>query len=294
MKIKLSFYQPSATDIHNALMKDEKFRKTFKNFDERFFIDTDTSDFGKLLELTKNTSGFQFQSGGVEFEENETKGIRLYRPRPRKVLPESSSAYNKNRAYIEKIPLRPTTGEFKIRLIDRLLLNKISLSKDSLGSLDLYDEYIITDDIKEIFQQDQLKGIDFLPVYKINGKDAHEGFYLLYGEKTLPEATINKVFNYKIDDGLYYFKIKGPFSYDYKKIDFQSDFYRTAEPIGSEYTPCWIVSEKVKQCYEGYKLKGLWEFRPVLDTNSELYSKYIEEWDKILEKIAINPNNQLK
>jgi hypothetical protein len=230
----------------------------------------------------------------ISFSADEFNQVRYFELVGEKFLKESSSEFNKNLKYEESKRLIPSGNNCKIRLIDKRFLRKVNLKPDTIGcvSENRVADYIISDEIKAAFIKAGLRGVDYFPVYHINGKDIHQGYSQIFTREILPPAQLDLAFKILDNNGSVYFNKLGTFSYDYGGINPDADFFRSAEPIYCEHTSAMIVSESVYNCYNAEKLKGV-IFKPVLDIDSDLYKHYIEKWSDIFRKVFVNPRNSL-
>lgn len=291
MKIELSFYQPSAKDIQKAINKDKELSSLI-DFNKRIELNAETKLFDNILERTKFTSGLRFSSY-VLYSEKELEQIQYFQILAKKVIHENDLDHEINTNNLKLLPLKNTYNNYKIRLIKKLYVSKINLmAKYIAGFGERWEEYICSEDVANIFKHENIKCIDFLPVYNTKKNDIYKGYFQLYSEKILPPAKTNKTFYSFSKNGFDFFKVLGSISYNYNEIRDNCDVFRTAEPIGGGHSALFIISRKVLDSHKINSFKGLF-FRPVLDANSELYNIYIDKWDKIFDKISINPNNSI-
>ena len=102
-----------------------------------------------------------------------------------------------------------TSKDYHIRLIDRLFISRINIKSDSIVNFpDVFDEYIIHKDMKNIFQEHQLMGVEFIHLYKMNEIDIHQDCYQIYSSSILPPAQIDKAFNYEMRSGDLHWRIQ--------------------------------------------------------------------------------------
>lgn len=303
MKVYLIFYSSDFLDIEG--IEDE-----LKEFDEfiidtglnaaykTYKIDTDNRKLKKLIKLSEKVEDGVHFIPSTNYDSDEIESVRFYEVLGDKKLKESRTDCNKNRKYELNTKLIESGSGYKIRLIDKRFLKSIKLKNDTIGCIGdgRIADYIISEAVKNKFDQFELKGAKYLPVYHTNGKDQHCGYYQIFTEEIMPPAEIDLAFRttetFLMGKTFLHFNKFGSLSFKYELIKSDIDFLRSAEPIYCEETTTMIVSEKVRNCYNASDMKGL-SFYPVLDVRSELYRQYIERWGMVYEIVFSNPQNAL-
>jgi hypothetical protein len=294
MKILLAFSLFDFLSIKGDMLEfDEFITQSYNENNKSYLIDTDHEKFVLLTQLTKEVNQVNFLPQ-MRFSAEEVESMQYFELVGGRLLRESDGDFNKNLKYEENSELISTGSNYSIKLIDKRFLKKVSLKPDTIGcvSENRISDFIVSEKIRQTFVSSGLHGANYIPLYHTNGKDAHEGYYQIFTKEILPPAKDDLTFKIiEIGDSIYFNKL-GSFSYDYSQIDTCADFFRSAEPVYCEETTAMIVSRNVFDCYCRNNLKGL-IFKPALDTNSALYSDYIEKWEMVFKKVFVNPRNSL-
>jgi len=70
------------------------------------------------------------------------------------------------------------------------------------------------------------------------------------------------------------------------------DFNRTAEPFTFFGGPDWVLTARVREVYRRNKMKG-WDFLPVLQEGDALHRDFTAKWERVRERVGMNPRNVL-
>lgn len=288
IKLRLMFQRDSVA----ALAHDSKVRSSF-NLDNPY-LETDSEDeiLDHILELTRNTSGCWINPV-MEFSRLELEQVRYFQLECRKSVKETARDKKLNGELIKAASFTCTGGRFRIKVLDSLSLSKASLKSNEVACIgDWMPEFIAAEQVGRIFLREGFTGLWLKPVSNTETGFGHEEIVHLYSDKIMPMAVIDlstpSVEVENVEGG---FRQLGCLTYDLQVRDEVADFNRTAENWSSNYMPAWIVSSRVKECFERERFRG-WAFRPVLERKTDLYSVYLARWDQLIKRIAVNPRNR--
>lgn len=262
-------------------------------FDEDTFfeLDSDSDTFNRVLEVTRKTSGSWFNPI-MSFTPVELRGVRYFQPECRHMVQLRDHDSELNRARLEgKCEFQHTGPDVKIKLLDRIVLSRISSKPNVISCCDWMAEFILGSAVADAFENAGLTGYSVRPVFHPKTDQPHDGYFHLYSESILPLAERDLTtppFNDSIEGG---YRQLACLTYNLGKHVVSADMNRTAENWSSNFMPVWVISARVKECYERNKLRG-WAFRPVLEKGSELHAKYLEKWEDLFARISVNPNNR--
>ena len=183
-----------------------------------------------------------------------------------------------------------------IRLVAGFTLSRIQMKPNTVGSIgDWTGEYVIGSAVGEVFKEAGLSGLSLEPVTNPKTGLPHEGYFQIYSKDILAAATIDCSVErvrsrFQEEDG--HLRHLGCLSYPAVALVSRPDFSRTAEPWnGWHGWPSWVVTARVVSAFKQSKCRG-WHFRPVLTTESDLYSQYISQWQQLCSAVAQTRKSQ--
>lgn len=255
-------------------------------------LDAGSPVFARILDLTKATSGCWFNPR-MEFTRAELARARFFQLECRKLVREGPGDYDLNIARLRSLPFVHTGPGAEIRLLDRLALRGASLKPNEVACAgDWTAEFIVSREVGRIFGKEGLAGFSLRSVFDTKtGKD-HEGLFQLYTESLMPRAELDPTTPAFPDSpGKEKHRQLACLTYDFQGNEPSSDFNRTAEAWSSNDMPVWIVTSRVRECFERNMLRG-WAFRPVLEKGTDLHAAYVDMWRDLLARIAAsNPRH---
>lgn len=206
----------------------------------------------------------------MEFELSELERFHAFQPVCRKLLPTSEDDADWNDQLFQSEERIRTGGDVHIRLRRRLEFTRIKASKATIAAPLEREEYVLDEVSAAAFRAGHLAGYQLLPVGKRSNPGHWEGVFHLFTHNIMPPATKDVSWSDEVPLGC--------LAYQPSEITSIRDFARTAEPAGEvEDEPLWVISRRVKECYERSKLKG-WLFRPVFEAGTAAHREYIEMW----------------
>lgn len=259
-----------------------------------FELDSESEIFDQVLELTKDTSGC-WLNPVMRFTRAEMVQVRYFQLECRgRIIRETQKDYALNSARVNALPFIHTSDRTKIKLLDRIALSKISLKPNGIGcASDWMAEYILTDTVTKVFERAGFTGFSPRLVFSPQAGKNHETYFQLYTENIMPLAELDlttpSLENEIREEGGY--RQLGCLTYDFQGDEFILDFNRTAENWSNNFMPFWVVTARIKECFERNKLRG-WGFRPVLEKGTGLHLTYLAKWESLFKRIAINPRNR--
>jgi hypothetical protein len=250
-------------------------------------FDAASPAFDRLLEVSKSRSRCWFNPW-MQFTRAEMAQVRFFQLECRgKVLQEGRGDYERNRARLESLPFIRSGPGASIRLIDRIALRGAALRPNEIaGSCEWMAEFVVSREVGRLFESEGLTGFSLRPVFDSRTKQDAEHIFQLYSERLMPRALVDATTPVHPDeDDPEHRRQLACLSYDFAgRPPEEADFRRTAEPWSSNHLPVWVVSRRVRECFERRKLRG-WAFRPVLEAGSELHAAYTRMWDDLFARV---------
>ena len=247
-------------------------------------FDATSPEFDRLLKVSRTRSPCFFNSW-MEFTPGELAQSRFFQLDCRgRLLKESDKDYDLNRARLESLPFIAAGPRAKMRFLDRLVLSGPSVKPNEVACAgDWMREFVVSREFGRIFESEGLAGFSLRKVFDSRIKRESDSCFQLYTDQIMPRALIDITTPLRPDlDG---HRQLACLSYDFKGSPPASDFYRTAEAWGGNTQPAWIVSSRVRECYQRRKLRG-WAFRPVLEPGSELHAGHMRMWEDLFARVA--------
>ncbi|HEX6164559.1 MAG TPA: hypothetical protein VFZ31_14410, partial [Vicinamibacterales bacterium] len=135
-----------------------------------------------------------------------------------------------------------------------------------------------------------LTGFECRPLLDAKTGRPHADFFLLYSGSVMPEAERGPTMIDQRTTDAGGWRELGALTYDFDARPLPADFNRTAENLGSNHLPFWIVSQRVRTVMKQRGFKG-WGYLPVVEKGSPLHAEYTTMWQEALDRIAVNPRN---
>lgn len=247
-------------------------------------FDATSPEFDRLLKVSKTRSPCFFNSW-MEFTPGELAQSRFFQLDCRgRLLKESDKDYDLNRARLESLPFIAAGPGAKMRFLDRLVLRAPSVKPNEVACAgEWMREFVVSGEVGRIFESEGLAGFSLREVFDSRIKRESDSCFQLYTDQIMPRALVDLTTLFRPD--LDSHRQLGSLRYDFKGSPPASDFYRTAEAWGGNTQPAWIVSSRVRECYQRRKLRG-WAFRPVLEPGSELHAGHMRMWEDLFARIA--------
>ncbi len=242
-----------------------------------------------VLDEAESTKGFWVSAEAV-FSPAELRTCTHFEAVCRKLITETKKDFEWNDAAKDKAPLFDAGGQSPIRLIRDVALTHIRLKPNMVGAIgDWTQEYVIGSGVARAFQKAKLSGLSLLSVRNSKTGAPHEGFSQIFSDSILKPAVIDCSVEriksqFPSENG--HLRHMGCLSYTAANLEGTTDFSRTAEPWGGWHGwPLWVVRAKVKELFTKEKLRG-WAFGPVLTTNTDLYSDYLRQWERLCRLVG--------
>jgi hypothetical protein len=255
-------------------------------------LDCDDPKFHRLLEVTRHTGGAWFNPY-MTFTADELAAANFLQVDCRgKIVKETSQDGDRNRQIVKSVGFQHIPGRsLTIRLVDRIAITRIAIAPNAIGcATDWMPEFLVHRAIVDTFFEEGLTGFETRPV--VNGKSdqPHADFFLLYSPSIMPDAErdVTTIDRREKREG---WRELGVLTYDLGAHQ-PTDFNRTAEGFAAHHLPLWIVSQRVREVVARRGFKG-WAYRPVLEKGTPLHQEYTRLWAEALERIAVNPRNNL-
>ena len=237
------------------------------------------------------TAGDDADGFGVSCElvlsKQEMNAFTWFEPVCRKVAQETDADHDKNFAACEATPWQPAGAEEPIRLVRGFSLTRIGIQPNHIAGIGEWTgEYLIGTASQAALKAEALSGWSAATIGHTKTGAPHEAASQLYCEHVLPPAvrdcSIETIQSpHEQENG----KLRrlGCLAYPARALDARPDFNRTAEPWqGWHGWPAWVVSARVKNAFDTHGLKG-WRFRPVFETETDLYRQYLAAWAELSE-----------
>ena len=253
-----------------------------------FDLDADDPLFDRFLELTRDTSGC-WMNPVMAFTPAEMAQARFFQLECRKLVREGPGDYEVNIARLRELPFIET-GPFRIKLLDRIALSRASLRPNEVACAgDWTAEFIVSRGVARVFEQAGLTGFSLRPVIAPKSGKELEDVFLLYTGSLLPLAELDLTTPFVPGGGE---ECQGSYTqlacltYDFRSAAPPAvDFFRTAEAWSSNHMPFWVISERVREVFVRWKLRG-WAFRPVLEKGTDLHAAYTAKWRELMDRIS--------
>ena len=263
----------------------------------RHQVSADDCAFSRILKAGDAAAGFSVTVEQV-FSPAELRGVTHFELVNRSVAGETEKDYAANVAVRERTPMLDAGAEGgPIRLVTGLSMSKIRLKPNMVGSVGEHTpEYVIGPAVALAFRKAGFTGFSLKPITNPKTGLAYEDYFQIFSEAVLPPANIDSSVqrissSMPEEDGQ--LRHLGCLSYNSSALLDRPDFNRTAEPwCGWDGWPAWVVTARVMQTFKDSKLRG-WIFRPVLTTESDLYSDYLAHWRKLREAVEATAKSSM-
>ena len=221
----------------------------------------------------------------MEFTGAEINTADLLHVRPRKVVEDSNTDYERMRDQWDELPWIGDNPQYRCKLPDQVFLTRIPLKPNQVAVVGQWTaEYLVPRAIRDIFERAGLTGAEFRTVTKTKTGEPIPDFFHLYSDRLLPPRRLDPGTRriHSPDPAEQGFDVMGAFCYDAEALAGATDFNRTGEAnVGFQF-PELIVSRAVRELFAEHLLKG-WAFAPVLDIESRLYTDYASLWQSLYE-----------
>jgi hypothetical protein len=235
-------------------------------------------------------------AGEAIFSARELRDISHFALVCRYVVQETEHDYKANAAVCERAALIDAGGHAPIRLVTGFRLSRIRLKPNGVGSIgDWTGEFVVALGVAKVFEEAGLSGFSLEPVAHPKTSSAHECYFQIYSKHVMAPAIIDcsvERIESRFAEENGRLRHLGCLAYPSAALAHHLDFNRTAEPwSGWHGWPSWVVSARVVSAFKGSKCRG-WHFRPVLMTDTELYSRYIAQWQQLCDVVARTRKSQ--
>lgn len=263
----------------------------------RCSVDVEDPVFARILKAGDAAAGFSLHAEAV-FSTPELKGVTHFELVNRSAVEETDKDYEANEALREATAIIDAGGEGgPVRLVSGFSLNKIRLKPNMVGSIGgARAEFLIGSAVAQVFETAGLTGFSLRPITNSRTQLAYEEYSQIFSEALMAPAIIDcsvqriGTRDKEFDGGLRHL---GCLAYHASALAHRPDFNRTAEPwAGWDGWPSWVVSARVKELFKSSKLRG-WHFRPVLTSESDIYSQYLALWRKLLEAVGATTKSHM-
>ncbi len=255
-------------------------------------------DFGsvaarRIFEASRETSGLVV-TPGVLLDEHELEEVEYFQLYGRKVVYESERESSINSYFHDLTDCEEHVRGLETKVLKGAVLSKIRLKPNMAAYLgDSREEFVVGKVVVAAFEDCGLEGFGLLPVLNLRTLEALEGFFQLFTDHVmLPVALDDSTPKRNLGFGEWPHVNLGLLSYRGEDLDGRPDFNRTAEPWGTNKSPLWIVSRRVRRCFNEASLKG-WDFLPVLQAGTVLHERYLAAWRLLAASVGSNPANRL-
>ncbi|MEL7186682.1 MAG: hypothetical protein AAFN50_09665 [Pseudomonadota bacterium] len=293
--MKLKTYLFPLTDEGSELLASLVPESASKVISARWPIMSENPVLPEVFKAGESTGGFWVSAEAVlsSAEQNETTHFEVV---CRKVVSASDEDFETNRPIEERASLVDRGGEAPIRLAKGFSLTRIALKPNMVGAIGGWEsEYVCGSAVASVFDPAVVSGLSFLPVNNPKTNTPHDGFHQIYSDSVLGPAIIDCSIeriqsDHPEEDGQ--LRHLGNLAYPAEALTDKADFLRTAEPWAGWFGwPSWVVSRKVVDMFRDNKLRG-WVFRPVLLSESDTYSSYLEQWRHLNELVSTNSQSE--
>jgi hypothetical protein len=249
----------------------------------------------RILDAGDTSDGF-WVAGEAIFSARELRQISHFELVCRCVIPETENDYKANAAACEQTALMDAGGHAPIRLVTGFRLSRIRLKPNAVGSVgDWTGEFVIASGVAKVFEEAGLSGFSLEPVADPKTGAAHERYFQIYSKHVTAPATIDcsvECIQSRFPEENGHLRHLGCLAYPSAALAHRPDFNRTAEPwSGWHGWPAWVVSARAVSAFKRSKCRG-WHFRPVLMTDTELYSQYVAQWQQLCNAVAATRKSQ--
>ena len=249
----------------------------------------------RVLEAGDASDGF-WVAGEAIFSASELREVSHFELVCRCMVQETENDYKANAAACERTALIDAGGHAPIRLASGFTLSRIRLKPNCVGSIgDWTGEFVIASGVAKVFKEAGLSGLSLEPVTNPKTSSAHEGCFQIYSTHVTAPVTIDcsvERIQSRFPEENGQLRHLGCLAYPAAALAHRPDFNRTAEPwSGWHGWPSWVVSARVVSAFKGFKCRG-WHFRPVLMTDTELYSQYVAQWQQLCDAVARTRKSQ--
>ncbi len=289
--IVTAMMQDDARDAIRRVSRGNEFRVD----DGRFIVPAFTEQFQRILASTEDTSGIAW-TPWVTYDRKEIDSVDIFEIWGRKFTPETARDTTVNLETLRTLPFLQTGPNLHVKLLSPIHLNRARGKPiDAVRAGDWAEEYLIGSAVRRAFEQHGLRGYKTLPVLRTKDKQPLEDVWQVFTDQilppTVPDQSVIDIAS-AFEKRPWWKRRLGSLTYEPETIPPGCDFWRTAEPWGSNGLPLWIVSKNVVDCFQAAKLKG-WTFRPALWLGSQLHQEYLERWSALLNAVTANPGNRL-
>ena len=249
-------------------------------------LDADSPAFDRLLEVSKTRSRCWFNPW-MEFTASELARSRFFQLECRRLVREGRGDYEQNIARLRSLRFITNEDGGRIRLMDTITLRDAQLKPNQVACAgDWMAEFILSQGVADIFAREGLTGYALRPVFDSKRRREYDDLFQLYTDRLMPPASIDAttpIHPDEVERG--HRRQLACLSYEFHGDPPASDFNRTAEAWSSNDMPVWIVTARVRECFERHKLRG-WAFRPVLEVGSDLHATYTTMWADLFARVA--------
>jgi hypothetical protein len=253
----------------------------------RWQVNLEDPVFRRILKAGDGAAGF-WVSGEAIFSPSELRGVTHFELVNRSIAKETEKDLAANDAVAERTAMFNAGGQGPIRLLAGLSLTQIRLKPNMVGSIGEFTaEYVLGAAVTQAFRKARFTGFSLLPVTNPRTGLAYKEYFQIFSEAILAPANIDcSVQPIPMPDDDDFLRHLGCLSYDSSALLDRPDFNRTAEPwCGGRGWPAWVVTARVMKTFKDSKLRG-WHFRPVLTTESDLYSEYLAHWRNLRKTVG--------
>lgn len=256
----------------------------------RCSVNVEDPVFARILKAGDAGAGFWVHAEPV-FSTPELKGVTHFELVNRSAVEETDKDYEANEALRERTAIIDAGGEGgPVRLVSGFSLRKIRLKPNTVGSIGgARAEFLIGSAVAQVFEKAGFTGFSLRPITNSRTGLAYEEYSQIFSEVLMAPAIIDcSVQRVRTRDKEFDGRLRhlGCLAYHASALTQRPDFNRTAEPwAGWDGWPSWVVSARVMKLFKSSKLRG-WQFRPVLTSDSDVYSQYLALWRKLVEPVG--------
>lgn len=262
--------------------------------DRKVFVwfDADSRAFDRVIERTKDTSGFWYTPDFV-FDTKDLRHSTCFTLGCQKIVWETEADREYNQTRLAQATWVRTGDGSGYKLLSRLALSRINIRPIEIGNIGEWTEEWVAGVETAGLLEAELRGLSTTPLYDSERRQFHTAFAQLVTSGTMPLSVKDAavIVTEANEQGMQLFRLLGCLVYEDAGMG-DTDFARTSEGWGAHGQPLWVVSDRVRKLAHSREIKG-WRFRPVLASGSSAHEQYLELWRTLQQKVSANPRNRL-
>ena len=264
-----------------------------RRYDHRspFFVDAESQDLVRMVELTRRTDGLRLQPE-LTFTEEETAQAPLLQLHAHKVMAVGvrDTELNQEHNDAREVRGRPPCG---VRLMERFVSSKGKVPARGLVGAGQYgNEYVAGVEAALLLRDAGVDGLELRPVLTAKGEARPDAFQLFTQRLAPPvvreEGVVSRRGDPATDPEA---QLLGCLVYTPRAAAaMPSDVVRTCEPFAEWQHPLWVLSARVARLLAQGRVTGF-KLTPVLVAGTPLHGEYVRRWRALVDLMSLNPRN---